>query len=136
MAVPPQVHLFFACADAQVDENNNAVTLWNPIRSLYLPKDVTFPYPCGVIFFYIFLAEGLGKYHCRIEVKDDDGKIVARTKPKTVEFNAGNRSDGVEFIMRFPGFDLPHTGVYEFALCANYVEDPLATVHIRFLERM
>jgi hypothetical protein len=67
---------------------------------------------------------------------DDNGKLVARTKPTTVEFTADNRFDGFDFIVLFPGFDLPRAGTYEFSLCANYVDKPLSTATIRYLKEM
>lgn len=48
MAVQPQVQLFFPCADARSDVTNNSITIVDPIRTLYLPKDVFFPLVTGV----------------------------------------------------------------------------------------
>jgi hypothetical protein len=126
MAVKPQVQLFFPCANVEIDEANNAFTITNPVSTLYLPAGTPFPCSSGVLFFYADIKGGVGKFHCRIVGRDENRKVVVKTKPKSIVFTTDNRFDGVQVVFRLPEFELIEPCVVEFELIANYAAEPIA----------
>jgi hypothetical protein len=82
----------------------------------------------------VHLIDGLGKFHCRVEAFDDNGTLLKRSTPTTIEFNEDNRFAGIQFRLTLPNMEV-RPGICEFAIFANYVETPLATCETRFLQR-
>jgi hypothetical protein len=133
MAVMPRAHLFFACADVAIDAGNS-ITMRDPLYAVYLNQSTgADTFASGVLCFYARLIEGLGEFHCRVEAFDDNGVFVKRSTPTTITFTEDNRFEGIQFPLMLPSMAV-RPGVYEFALLANYVETPLATCEIRFIE--
>jgi hypothetical protein len=132
MAVKPEVQLFFPCAGVEVNEENNAITITNPISTLYLPQGVQFPCSSGILNFYVDIKGGVGKFHCRIRGRDENWNTVVETKPKSIVFCEDNRFDGVQFAFQLPEFEITEAGAIEFELMVNYAEEPIAITLIRF----
>jgi hypothetical protein len=132
MAVRPEVRLFFPCASVAVNDDDNRVTIVDPIFSLYLLPDTVFPCSSGVLYFYLEILGGVGTYHCRIRGRDENQILLVETTPLTIVFTEANRYDGGQFPFKLPEFEISEPGIIEFGLYANYSQDPIATTHIRF----
>lgn len=132
MAVKPQIQLFFPCAYVETNEADNAITITNPISTLYIPQDVQFPCSSGILFFYVDIKGGVGTFHCRIRGRDEHDRIVVETRPQSIVFTEENRFDGLQVAFQLPEFEIASPGVVEFELLANYAEVPIASALVRF----
>ncbi|MBI1830825.1 MAG: hypothetical protein HYR84_05165 [Planctomycetes bacterium] len=132
MAVRPQVSLFFPCANVETNETTNTIVITNPLSTLYLPPGAQFPCSSGILFLYVDMKGGVGKFHCRIRGRDEKRRIILETKPKPIVFTEENRFDGIQFAFRLPEFELAEPCVVEFELLANYAVEPIATAFARF----
>ncbi len=120
MAVMPIARLFFPCANAEQDDAGNT-TLVNPIDSILLPTGVEKNFTLGPIFFYLQVKEGLGTFYFRIEIKNERGRRLARTKPRKVVFTKQKRTVADEVIFKIREFRAESAGVIAFELFANEV---------------
>src|ERR1051325_8662040 len=121
MAVLPIVRLFFPCAHIEWNENNNTITLVDPIDSIHLPKDVEKNFALGPLFFYGQVKEGLGTFYFRIEVRGERGRRFARSKPKEIVFTERNHNAAEELVFMFRDLRIERPGILRFDLLANEV---------------
>jgi hypothetical protein len=120
MAVMPIVRLFFPCA--HIDENGEgSITIVDPIDSIFLPPGIEENFTLGPIYLYVQVKEGLGSFYFRVEVKEERGRRLARTKPMQVTFSRKNHNvaEGLIFIVR--DLHLAEPCVVRFELFANEV---------------
>jgi hypothetical protein len=132
MAVTPVVTLMFPCAGAVVDVARNKTVITDPIHAVFYPADAVFPQGSGRLFVYVHLRESVGPFNCRIEVRDEDGRFLVRTRPKRIEMDVDRRFLGEELVFELPLFQIHEVGVLRIALFANHV--PVQSVDLRILK--
>jgi hypothetical protein len=116
----PRIRLFFICAHCEIDEQSNTITLVNPVFELRLPKDVQFPFIVGSLYAYANLSEGLGSFRLHVEVSDEEGRLITKSKPFRVDYTVANRKEGDEYVFAIPEFKIEKPGVYTVGLYQNY----------------
>jgi hypothetical protein len=119
MAVMPIVRLFFPCAHIEENAENSSITIVDPIDSIFVPDGAKGNVLLGPIFFYTQIKEGLGTFHFRIELRNDRGRRLARTKPRAVAFRRQDRNLAKELVFIFRALRLDMPGVLRFELFAN-----------------
>jgi hypothetical protein len=63
---------------------------------------------------------GLGFFRIHIEIADEHGRLITKTKPVPVEQSVANRRAGTEFLFEMPEFRIENAGVYTVGLYQNY----------------
>jgi hypothetical protein len=129
MAVMPIVRLFFPCA--HIDENGEgSITIIDPIDSIFLPPGIEENFTLGPIYLYVQVREGLGEFYFRVEVKEERGRRLGKTKPIQVAFSRGNHDVAEELIFIARELHLAAPGVVRFELFANEVVLAICDVRI------
>ena len=116
----PSVRLFFSCAGGNVNEETDTITLVNPIFELHLPQGAQFPFVIRSLFTYINLSGGLGAFRVHVEVSDEEGRLLTKTKPIPVEHKPDNRKSGSDYVVEIPEFKIKKPGVFTVSLFHNY----------------
>jgi hypothetical protein len=114
------VRLFFVCAHGEVDTSSEKTTLIDPVFELTLPEHPEFPFVVGSMYAYANLSGGLGVFRIHIEISDEQGRLITKTKPVPVEQSVSNRRAGSEFLFEMPEFRIENAGVYTVGLYQNY----------------
>src|SRR4051794_1348455 len=98
MAVMPIVRLFFPCAHIEENTENGSITIVDPIDSVFLPTGVSENFVLGPIFHYAQIKEGLGTFYFRVEVSDDRGRRLSKSKPQKLSFTRRNHNTAEELV--------------------------------------
>jgi hypothetical protein len=121
MAVVPIVRLFFPCAHIDENGGDGRVTIVDPIDSIFLPPGIQRNFVLGPIFFYAQVKEGLGTFYFRIEIKDERGRRLAKTKPPELMFSKRNHNAAEHLVFKLRDLRLERPGILQFDLFANEV---------------
>jgi len=130
MAVMPIARLFFACAHIDKNDQDGRITIVDPIDSIMVPEGLS-KISLGPIFFYVQVKEGLGTFYFRIEIRNERGRRLAKTKPRELVFSEKNHNAVEELVFKIRDLQLNSAGIVQFDLFANEVV--LASWEVRIL---
>ena len=129
--VKPIVRLFFACDEAVLDMEDEKWTLKNPWHTVAMPQGVAEDFCQEEIWFYAQLTEGVGTFNLSVELRDEAGLRVGRSKPSIREFPGGMVM--VEEVFQLTKMEFARPGLYEFVLLANHAELEGGRSYVRVL---
>jgi hypothetical protein len=120
MVVMPVARLFFPCA--HVDEHDEGkITITDPIDAILFPVATGENITLGPLYLYALVKEGLGRFYFRIEIKDEDGRRLARSRPREIEFMSNSRTIAQDLVFKMGTILIRRTGIVRFELYANEV---------------
>ena len=130
--VKPVVHLFFPCDEAVLDLADEKWTLKNPWHTVAMPPGITANFVQEEIWLYAQLTGGVGTFRFSVQLRDETGRVVGKSKPSDErDLSGGNQVfEEVFHLIRVP-FDTP--GLYEFKLLGNHAELEGGTAYLRVL---
>jgi hypothetical protein len=130
--IKPVVRLFFPCDEAILDLAEEKWTLKNPWHTVAMPPGVTGNFRQEEIWLYAQLAGGVGTFRFSVQLRDETGRIVGKSKPtEERELSGGNQVLEEVFQMTRVPFEKP--GLYEFVLLGNHAELEGGTAYLRVL---
>jgi hypothetical protein len=100
MAVMPIARLFFACAHTEQSVEDRRITIIDPIDSVMVPQGLS-KFSLGPVYFYVQLKEGLGTFYFRIEIRNERGRRLAKTKPREIVFSERTTTSRRNWFSRF-----------------------------------
>jgi hypothetical protein len=130
--VKPIVRLFFACDEAILDLTDGKWTLKNPWHTVAMPLGITGNFCQEEMWLYAQVVGGVGTFRFTVELRDEAGLVVGRSKPSEERDLSGGNAvfEEVFHLTRVP-FDKP--GNYEFKLLGNHAELEGGTAYLRVL---
>jgi hypothetical protein len=130
--IKPVVRLFFACDEAILDLADQKWTLKNPWHTVAMPPGVTGNFAQEEIWLYAQLTGGLGTFRFSVQLRDETGRVVGKTKPSDERaLSGGNQVFEEVFRLTRVPFDKP--GLYEFKLLGNHADLEGGTAYLRVL---
>lgn len=119
--VVPTLRLAVLCAHVELDGDGLVFSLNEPIHTLQLPSGATTQYLPPTMMLYAQLADGVGTFHIRAELRNELGIVQYQSPPVEVVF-AGTeyRVVPVEIVIHLDGLVFSGPGLYELHVLCNH----------------
>jgi hypothetical protein len=117
--VLPKVRMFIPCLGV-VLEPNRPCAIHSPLHTIRMLPGVSKNYLVDELWFYVVLTDGVGTFRLSVELRGDEGIVVARSEVRTIVFAGGKQLDMQEFPIHMAPVPFARPGIYEFRLLANH----------------
>ena len=121
--VKPIVDLLFPCDDVERDESMDRFTLVHPWQSiLQMPPGVTENATLENLWVFTQVLDGVGEFQFSIEVRNESGSKVARSRSVRHTFGINDRLIADQFVFCLPEVKFAKPGLYRILLLAGEAE--------------
>lgn len=120
-SVVPKLRAAVLCQHIEFDGNGLPFSLEEPLHTVQLPPEATFPFQPAPMYLYTQLEDANGTFWFRVLTRDETGYEGNRTPQAEVTFDrVSNPVVPTELTFELTGFRFPRPGIYWFHLVCNH----------------
>ncbi len=121
--VLPMVRLFFPCEDAALDIESAAWILTEPLHTVWIPRESLGRFSVNDLWLCAQLTDGVGEFNLSVEMRNEAGIRVGRSKPSRQAFPGGEQLAVLEVVFHLKDVPIHQPGIHEFRVVANHADD-------------